>query len=58
MNELGVAKHYPMLHKTTYFNSDVELKNLESIFDNIVNIPIHHNLTEKDLDCIVRALNE
>ena len=58
MNELGVAKHYPMLHKSTYFNSDVELKNLESIFDNIVNIPIHHNLTEKDLDCIVRTLNE
>ena len=58
MNELGVAKHYPMLHKTTYFNSDVELKNLESIFNNIVNIPIHHNLTEKDLDCIVRTLNE
>ena len=37
------STHYPLLHKTKYFKSGVELNNSESIYDNIINIPLYSN---------------
>ena len=35
------STHYPLLHKTKYFKSGVELNNSELIHDSIVNIPLY-----------------
>jgi dTDP-4-amino-4,6-dideoxygalactose transaminase len=35
------STHYPLLHKTKYFKSEVKLNNSESIYDNIINIPLY-----------------
>ena len=35
------STHYPLLHKTKYFNSKAKLKNSESIHKNIINLPLY-----------------
>lgn len=35
------SKHYPMLHKTTYFKTDVVLPNTEKIHKLILNLPLY-----------------
>lgn len=45
--------HYPLLHKTRYYKSDVKLLNTDSLDNRVINLPIHQNLEQKDLDKIV-----
>jgi len=35
-----LAKHYPLLHKTKYFNSSVRLPNTELLHPQIINLPL------------------
>lgn len=35
-----LAKHYPLLHKTKYFNSKVRLPNTEFLHNKIINLPL------------------
>ena len=35
-----LARHYPLLHKTKYFNSKVRLSNTELLHDKIINLPL------------------
>ena len=60
MEKLGIARHYPMLHKMTYFKDEYQgtLENLENLFGTIVNIPIHQNLSEEEISDIVRIIGE
>ena len=39
-----LAKHYPLLHKTKYFNSKVRLSNTELLHDKIINLPLWTHL--------------
>ena len=39
--------HYPLLHKTKYFNEGLELENSETIHENIINIPLYKNVDLK-----------
>lgn len=39
--------HYPLLHKTKYFDEGLELKNSETIHENIINIPLYKNVDLK-----------
>ena len=35
-----LARHYPLLHKTKYFNSKVRLPNTELLYNKIINLPL------------------
>ena len=50
--------HYPYLHLSQYYNSNIPLGNLEDLDDRIINLPIHQNLSESDLDKIIEVINE
>ena len=39
-NKYELARHYPMLHKTTYFYDETSLPNLEKLYNKIVNLPL------------------
>jgi dTDP-4-amino-4,6-dideoxygalactose transaminase len=36
----NLARHYPLLHKTSYFNSDIRLPNTELLHSQIINLPL------------------
>ena len=39
-----LARHYPLLHKTEYFNSKVRLPNTELLHNKIINLPLWTHL--------------
>jgi len=39
-----LAKHYPLLHKTKYYNSKVRLPNTELLYNKIINLPLWTHL--------------
>ncbi len=51
--DVQTSFHYPFLHKTRYYKSDVSLPNTDAMTDRIINLPIHQNLTQKELEKIV-----
>ena len=36
----NLVRHYPLLHKTKYFNSDIKLPNTELLHPQIINLPL------------------
>jgi len=36
-----LAKHYPLLHKTEYYNQNYTLPNIEKLYSKIVNLPLY-----------------
>lgn len=38
-----LARHYPLLHKTTYFNSNIRLPNTEALHSQIINLPLYES---------------
>ena len=50
--------HYPYLHLSQYYNSNISLGNLEDLDDRIINLPIHQNLSAIEVSKIVGAINE
>ena len=48
---------YPFLHKTKFWGGKQQLSNTESLYDRIINLPIHQNLTKDDLDKIIEVVN-
>ena len=40
----ALARHYPLLHKTKYYNSKVRLPNTEFLYDKIINLPLWTHL--------------
>jgi len=52
ISKTGWGKHYPMLHKTTYWdNKTTRLPNLEKIHHKILNIPLHARINENICNC-------
>tara|TARA_Y100001938_G_C8098054_1_gene439516 strand:- start:3722 stop:4795 length:1074 start_codon:yes stop_codon:yes gene_type:complete len=45
--------HYPFLHKSSFYKQDVNLPVLESMQNKIINLPIHQELCQNDLEKIV-----
>ena len=58
MNKLNIARHYPMLHRATFFNNGQKLVNCENLYNRFCNIPIHENLTQSDMELIMDIINE
>lgn len=56
-NGCASSFHYPYLHQTQYYNSNIPLGNLEDLDDRIINLPIHQNLTMDDLNKIIEVIN-
>jgi len=50
--------HYPFLHQTTFFKSEVSLRKTENLQDRIINLPIHQNLTHTDMNKVADILNK
>jgi aminotransferase len=48
-------RYYP-LHLVKYFNVNVNLPNAELINETALNIPLHQNLTNDDVEKIVNAI--
>jgi dTDP-4-amino-4,6-dideoxygalactose transaminase len=44
IKQTGWAKHYPLLHKTTYYNNGQHLENTEKLYPYILNIPLHKKI--------------
>ena len=56
-NGCDASFHYPYLHLSQYYNSNVPLGNLEDLDDRIINLPIHQNLSAIDVSRIVGVIN-
>ena len=52
-NGVQASFHYPFLHTSDYYKQDISLPNLESLEDKIINLPIHQELCQKDLEKII-----
>ncbi len=54
--ETGI--HYKPIHQMTMYKNEKYLPVTEKIEDKIVSIPIHANLTEQNVDYIIKTVNE
>jgi dTDP-4-amino-4,6-dideoxygalactose transaminase len=53
--ETGV--HYKPIHQMTYYKSKTKLPITENIGKHIVSIPTHPNLSDDDIDRVIKAIN-
>lgn len=56
-NGCDASFHYPYLHLSQYYNSNIPLGNLEYLDDRIINLPIHQNLSAIEVSKIVGVIN-
>ena len=52
-NGIECSFHYPPLHKTGYYKTSSSFNNLEALDDRVINLPIHQNLTDEEIDKII-----
>ncbi|PBO85666.1 MAG: glutamine--scyllo-inositol aminotransferase [Thaumarchaeota archaeon] len=57
-NGIETGIHYTPIHKMTYYKSSIKLPITEKISKNIVSIPIHPNLSESDINKIIKLINK
>ena len=55
LKEKGIQSsfHYPFLHTSKQYGVEYKLPNLENLSNRIINLPIHQNLQEQELEKIV-----
>ena len=60
MNSKGieVGTHYHPVHKMSLYKSKIRLPNTEKVGKEIVTLPIHPNLSKKELDFVIKNVNE
>lgn len=56
MSKLNIVRLYPMLHKTTLMGDKSVLRNLEIKHKQIINFPIHHNLSAEEINFIIDSI--
>ena len=57
-NNVETGIHYSPIHKMEFYNSKTKLKITEKVSKEIVSLPIHPNLTENDVDKIIKLTNK
>ena len=59
MSEKGIETgiHYNPVHLMTYYRNNIKLPITEIISKEIVSIPTHPNLSEKEIDYIIKSIN-
>ena len=50
---IGASYHYPMIHNTEYYKTNISLKNTEKVEDQLINLPIHHELNSQQIERII-----
>jgi len=53
---IETGTHYRPIHKMTYYNNHKKLPITERVGDSIVTLPIHPNLTNGDIDYIIKQV--
>ena len=56
-NGIETGTHYSPVHKMSLYKSKIILPNTEKISKEIVTLPIHPNLSKKDIDFIIKNVN-
>jgi dTDP-4-amino-4,6-dideoxygalactose transaminase len=54
--ETGI--HYKPIHTFSYYKSNIQLPITEKVGKEIVTLPTHPNLTDKDLETVIKAIND
>ena len=57
-NNIETGIHYLPIHKMRFYNSKSKLPVTEKIARNIVSLPIHPNLTDDNIDKIIKLTNK
>jgi perosamine synthetase len=55
---IETGMHYYPVHKMSFYKSKIKLPNTEKIGKEIVTLPIHPNLSNKDIDYIIKNVNK
>jgi len=55
---IETGTHYKPIHKMSFYKSYNKISNTEKVAKEIVTIPIHPNLTQHQLDYIIKLINE
>ncbi len=56
-NGIETGTHYSPVHKMSLYKSEIKLPNTEKVGKEIVTLPIHPNLSKKDIDFVIRNVN-
>lgn len=56
-NKIEVGSHYKAAHLMSFYKSKAKLPITERISDEIVTLPMHPNLTNKEIDYIIKTAN-
>ncbi|MFZ1077866.1 MAG: DegT/DnrJ/EryC1/StrS family aminotransferase [Nitrosotalea sp.] len=54
---IEIGLHYRPVHSMSFYNSKISLPNTEKSANEIVTIPVHPNLTDHDVDFIIKTVN-
>jgi len=57
-HKIEVANYHPPIHKLEYYNSNKKLKNTEGITTHLILLPTHPNLSDLDVDKIIKLTNK
>ncbi len=57
-NGIETGTHYSPVHKMSLYKSKIKLPNTEKAGKEIVTLPIYPNLSKKDIDIVIRNVNE
>jgi len=60
MKKVGIETgiHYNPIHKMSFYNTKTKLPITEKVGNEIVTLPIHPNLTDSDIDFIIKTTNK
>ena len=57
-NKIETGIHYNPIHKMSFYNSKITLPVTEMACNRIVSLPTHPNLTDNDLNRIIKIVNK
>ena len=57
-NKIETGIHYNPIHKMSFYNSKIELPITEIASNKIVSLPTHPNLSDNDINRIIKTINK
>ena len=57
-NKIETGIHYNPIHKMSFYASKITLPITEKVSNRIVSLPTHPNLTDNDLNRIIKIVNK